>query len=265
MRSKQRIVFMQKWLIAAMVFFASASQSQPVHYTVANAHSHNDYEQKVPFWTAYNEGFGSIEADIFLENGRLYVAHDTVELKAYKTLEALYLEPLLSVVGKNKGFPFADTSKHLQLLIDIKTDSIHTLNTLIALLQKYRALYKNGSLKFVITGNRPAESLFTSYPPYIWFDGELFKNYSKDALTKIVLLSDDLKNYWRWSGNQSPSQQELSAIQAGINKAHNLHKPVRFWDAPDYKVAWDRFIHLGVDYINTDHIAALSSFLNKYR
>ena len=35
--------------------------SQPVIYKVSNAHSHNDYEQKVPFLTAYNEGFGSIE------------------------------------------------------------------------------------------------------------------------------------------------------------------------------------------------------------
>ncbi len=31
-------------------------------------------------------------------------------------------------------------------------------------------------MKFVITGNRLYESLFTSYPSSIWFDGELFKN-----------------------------------------------------------------------------------------
>jgi hypothetical protein len=44
-----------------------------LHYTIANTHSHNDYEQRVPFWTAYNAQFGSIEADIFLVDGRLMV------------------------------------------------------------------------------------------------------------------------------------------------------------------------------------------------
>lgn len=256
---------MRKWFVATLIFFASASRAQPLHYTVNNAHSHNDYEQKIPFWIAYNEGFGSIEADIFLENQALYVAHDTFELKVHRTLEAYYLNPLLSVVRKNKGCPFADTAKHLQLLIDIKTDSINTLNKLIELLKKYPELCQNKSVRFVITGNRPAEGLFTSYPPYISFDGELFKNYSKEALTRISLLSDDLKNYWRWRGKESPTPAEMSALKAAIAKAHHLNKPVRFWDAPDFTDAWYQFIHLGADYINTDHIVALSSFLKKYQ
>ncbi|MBE7174721.1 MAG: alkaline phosphatase [Williamsia sp.] len=46
-----------------------------------------------------------------------------------------------------------------------------------------------------------------------------------------------------------------------INKAHDLHKPVRFWGAPDVVNAWYQLMKLGVDYINTDHIPALASFL----
>ncbi len=42
-----------------------------LRYTIANTHSHNDYEQPIPFWTAYNAQFGSIEADVFLVDGRL--------------------------------------------------------------------------------------------------------------------------------------------------------------------------------------------------
>jgi hypothetical protein len=34
-------------------------------YTVANTHSHNDYEQHTLFWMAWQAQFGSIEADIF--------------------------------------------------------------------------------------------------------------------------------------------------------------------------------------------------------
>ncbi len=47
------------FLLLLFLFLVSETNAQPV-YTVANAHSHNDYEQKIPFWIAYNEGLGSI-------------------------------------------------------------------------------------------------------------------------------------------------------------------------------------------------------------
>ena len=252
---------MVKFVVLVLLSVPFILIAQPFHYTVAMAHSHNDYEQKVPFWTAYNEGFGSIEADIFLQNEGLYVAHDTIELKAHRTLEEFYLQPLLSLVKKNRGYPFSDSTRHLQLLIDLKTDSTQTLNKLISVLQKYPALVNNSMVKFVITGNRPDQSLFTSYPPFIWFDGELWKNYSKEALTRIVMLSDDLNNYSHWNGKGNPPAKEWAALKAAVNKAHQLNKPLRFWDTPDFVNAWYQFMHLGVDYINTDNIVALSSFL----
>lgn len=109
-----------------------------------------------------------------------------------------YLQPLASVVNKNNGYSYGDSSKPFQLLIDITTDSVATLDKLVNVLQQYPALIASNSVKFVITGNRPEEFLFTSYPSFIWFDGELFKNYSKDALSRIVMLSDDFKRYAQW-------------------------------------------------------------------
>jgi alkaline phosphatase len=256
---------MRKLWVIVLILFVTAAKAQPVNYTVSNAHSHNDYEQKMPFWLAYNHGFGSIEADIFLLNDSLYIAHDTIELKARRTLEAYYLQPLAKVVSKNRNYPYADSTRHLQLLIDIKTDSIHTLDKLISVLQTYPALINNRMIKFVITGNRPDQSLFTSYPSFVSFDGELFKNYSKEALTRISLLSDDFKNYVQWKGAGTPTPNELAVLTTAVNKAHQLGKPVRFWDSPDFINAWKQFIHLGVDYINTDHIPELSSFLASYK
>ncbi len=235
--------------------------SQSTKYTVNNAHSHNDYEQKIPFWTAYNEGFGSIEADIFLEKDSLYIAHDTEELKAHKTLREYYLEPLVKLVKQNNGYAYQDSSKPLQILIDLKTDSINTLNALIVLLKQYPSLINTTSLQFVITGNRPDQSLFTSYASFIWFDGELWKDYSKESLTRIVMLSDDLNNYSHWNGKGKPPAKEWQALTNAVKKAHELGKKVRFWDAPDFINAWYEFMRLGVDYINTDNIVALAAFL----
>ncbi|MES1249974.1 MAG: alkaline phosphatase, partial [Chitinophaga rupis] len=105
-------------------------------------------------------------------------------------------------------------------------------------------------------------SKFVTYPDYIQFDGELFRNYSAAALTKIVLFSDDFKSYSHWNGKGIIPKKEWEALQAAVEKSHKLNKPVRFWDAPDFINAWYQFMHLQVDYINTDRIVPLSTFLH---
>ena len=247
-------------LIIALIIYINVC-AQPLKYTVCNAHSHNDYEQTDPFKTAYDAGFGSIEADIFFINGDLIVAHDTIELKRKIKLEDEYLKPLLARVEKNNGFPFADSLKKLQMLIDIKTQPANTINQLIVLLKKYPALIKN--ISWVITGNRPDETLFNTYPSFIFFDGELYKNYSAEALKKIMMMSDNFKKYSLWNGENNMTTNDENVVKDAINKSHKLHKPVRFWNAPDNINAWKEFMHLRVDFINTDHINALADFLKK--
>jgi alkaline phosphatase len=239
----------------------AAVTAQPLSYSMANTHSHNDYEQPVPFWMAYQEGFGSIEADIFLVNRVLLVGHDTNEIRSGRTLEQYYLRPLDSCIRKNNGQPYADRSRTLQMLIDIKTDSIGTLNALIELLKKYPLLTGNPSLKWTITGNRPSASLFGSYPSFIWFDGVLHQEYSKEALEKICMMSDDFKYYSDWNGMDSLPGMDRQRLQQAVTRSHHLLKPVRFWRAPDFANAWQQFIRLQVDYINTDHLHELAVFL----
>jgi len=117
--------------------------AQPSQYTVANAHSHNDYEQLQPFFLAYQEGFGSIEADIHLKEGKLLVAHDAKNLIEDRSLDKLYLDPIADGLKKNQGNPYSDANKTLQLLIDIKTDANPTIQALVALLKKYPTIIQN--------------------------------------------------------------------------------------------------------------------------
>ena len=230
-------------------------------YTSANAHSHNDYLQHTPFYQAFNEQFGSIEADIHLRNGLLLVAHDSADVKINLTLENLYLLPILQAVKRNGGYVYKDSSRKLQLLIDIKTDSIHTLDALIQLLKKYPAIIHNNSIRIAITGNRPHQKLYSSYPSFIWFDGNANVNYSKQALSKIVMLSDDFSEYTRWYGNGKIPDSARIIVTTLINNAHRLKKPIRFYGCPDNANAWKEMIRLKVDFLNTDHIEALSDFL----
>ena len=84
---KKRYSFFALLLLAVNV---QAQQSLSFN----SGHSHNDYKQNIPLLRAYYAGMGSIEADVFLKNGQLYVAHELKEIKPEATLLKQYLEPL---------------------------------------------------------------------------------------------------------------------------------------------------------------------------
>ena len=242
-----------KQVVCFLVFAFSlgASVAMGQIYTTANAHSHNDYEQNKPFTLAYNESFGSIEADIHLKDGVLYVGHNAADLKPNRTLALLYLSPLAAM---------NNASRKLQLLIDIKTEAISTLDALVLLLKKYPAITNNPNIRVVISGNAPKPAAFASYPSFIWFDGRIKDNYTPAQLAKIALMSASFQDFLTkkaWPLHQ----QDLDSLQAGVNKAHALQKPVRFWASPDFPAAWEQLIYLNVDFINTDKITALSDYL----
>lgn len=247
--------------VFCICFTQACAQQRP--YSVANAHAHNDYDHPLPFYTAYNAGFGSIEADVILYYGRLFVTHDTAGIKPQRTLQSLYLEPLQKAVQKAKGYAYADSTKNLLLLIDLKTPAGPTLDALLQALQPYKTLTGCRGLKLVITGNRPAVSTLTSYPPYLYFDGDISKTYTSEALDKVVLFSEDFRAYTKWKGEGRLPDSARVKLETVIMKAHGLNKPIRFWAAPDTPNTWGQLINLNADYINTDKISGLAKFLKK--
>jgi alkaline phosphatase len=233
---------------------AIAATAQVKGYSQANAHSHNDYEQKNPFHEAYNEQFGSIEADVHLVEGNLLVGHDNKDLRPARTLESLYLTPLSQ---------YNDKKRKLQLLIDIKTAAVPTLECLVAVLKKYPFITKNPLIKIVISGNRPDENNYANYPSFIWFDGRLDKTYTDQQLKKIALLSDSYGKFVDWKNPWPISNADRDKIAAAVKKAHELQKPIRLWASPDFPEAWEEMIKLQIDFINTDKINELSDYLTK--
>ena len=254
---------MQKWFIFVFIFIQLQCVAQPKTYTTANAHSHNDYEQAVPFHKAWQQRFGSIEADIYLRNGKLIVAHDTVQIARQWTLDSLYIGPLLLQLEKNGGYVYPDKKRSLQLMIDIKSEAIATLDRLVQKINRYPSLTKSSSLKIVISGSRPDPSKFSSYPSWLKFDGELRRDYKPEELKKIEMLSDNFARYSAWRGKDSLPEKDKQVLKEMIDKAHKLKKKIRFWNAPDTPESWKVFMELGVDYINTDKIQELSKFLQK--
>ncbi|HVK47603.1 MAG TPA: alkaline phosphatase [Pseudobacter sp.] len=242
-----------------------SANAQPVSYSTANAHSHNDYGQPIPFFDAYHQQFGSMEADVFLQDEELYVAHTAAEMKADKrTLDSLYLKPLSDLIKKNNGNVWADPARRLQLMIDLKTAGVPTLQTLIRKLQLYPAIITCKNLRIVISGNRPDPAQYADYPDFIWFDGNIGAQYSALALSRIAMLSAPLQQFTKWNGKGRIPEKEMKPLIEAIEGAHALQKPVRFWGSPDNINTWYTMMRLKVDYINTDHIQPLAEFINKH-
>ncbi|WP_126244884.1 alkaline phosphatase [Chitinophaga rhizosphaerae] len=229
-------------------------------YTAGNAHSHNDYAQAVPFEKAFSLNFGSIEADVFLLNGVLYVAHMPAEIDTSKTLRKLYLEPLREKVLAKAGV-FGETKQYLQILIDFKTAAAPTMDALLRLLREFPELMNNPKLEFTISGNRPPQEQWASFPACIRFDGRPGVTYTAAALKKVALISDNFRNYTKWNGKGILVTEDLTRIEKVIAQAHAQGKKFRFWATPDDVNTWKTMIKLGVDYINTDKTGELANYL----
>ena len=198
----------------------------------------------------------------------LFVAHTRNDLNSKRiSLDSLYLNPIQRKIVANNGFVYPDRKRTLQLLVDIKTEAIPTLNRLIEVLQKFPQLTTTHSLKIVISGNRPSPDSFHLYPTYILFDGVIGSAYSHEAMKKIPLFSANFSQFSRWMGNGTLPAEEKSRIVAAIRDVHKKKKPVRFWGAPDTEDAWKELMKIDADFINTDKIKTLSMFLRdkKYK
>ncbi len=235
-------------------------------YSTLNAHSHNDYDNDIPFWLAYYNHFGSIESDIFAVNEDLFVAHDRSDIRPERTLDALYIQPIVKLVRHNKGKVWNDRSSTFQLLIDLKTQVEPTLSLLVEKLKKYPDVFdpeiNEHAVRIVITGNRPDPSEFSKYPLFIFFDGNINRKYNEQQIKRIALFSENLKQFTSWPGKGSFNEKEDIRVRNIIDSVHSVNKKIRFWNAPDNINAWQTFMDMKVDYINTDHINELSEFLN---
>ena len=83
----------------------------------------------------YAQGVYSIEADVFLHDGRLLVGHDVEDLSPDMTFESLYVEPIVTLFGRNGGRAWKDSDERLQLMVELKSATEPPLQALTALLE----------------------------------------------------------------------------------------------------------------------------------
>lgn len=234
-------------------------------YPTSLIHSHNDYRREVPFYQAYSQHVYSIEADVFLKDGKLLVGHDIEELDETMTLESLYVNPLITLFDRNGGKPYADGSP-LQLMIELKSETEPALEAVVALLSRRRDVFdpeiNPAAVSIVITGRVPEPQHFDKYPEFVGFDGGLDVDYTPGQLERIALVSLNFRDYSNWNGKGSLVIDESRRVREAISRVHSLGKPIRFWNAPESITAYYTFYNYGVDYFNTDYPEICTDFFN---
>ncbi len=99
---------------------------------------------------------------------------------------------------------------------------------MVATLKKYPEITGNSGVKMVITGGRPQPGDFRNYPSYLYFDGDLDKNYTTDELKRIGMFSADLPGLVKWNGKGIPRDEETAKIKAAVERAHTQQKRCGF-------------------------------------
>jgi hypothetical protein len=238
-----------------IVFLLILNQLVSAQNPLRRAHAHNDYEHTKPFYEAFQQGFGSIESDVYAVNGELLVAHDVKDLKADRTLKSLYIDPIVKVLEEDKQGNFH------QFLIDSKTSSDETLPLIIKALQPYAELIQKRGLRIVISGNRPAVKDFILAPAFITFDGRSNEIYGPGIDKKVELESDAFYKFGIWDGQKPMSPELKLKLKTYIDKVHSQGRKVRLWATPDTLLSYQTFYDLGADYLGTDHLVELADFL----
>ena len=222
-------------------------------------HAHNDYEKPRPFKEAYEQRADYIEADVWLQNGQLIVAHSREEMKPGLTLDSLYLGPMTKLYTQHGGRISSERNYAPALVIDIKDKVEEVMPILASKLQQcincFNRTANPNAVQIIISGNRPKPEAFLDYPSFIWFDGRPTELYDEETLRRVALVSDNFRNYSRWDGTGEIPDSDKEKLKRIIKRVHKDDKPIRFWAIPDNPNAWKQLRKLGVDIINTDKVA----------
>lgn len=227
------------------------SSRWPTDYTAdihpVTCHSHNDYWRRIPLKSAIKAGCSGVEADVWLRDGDLLVGHAESALTPARTLQTLYINPLLGILNDQNptsGFQSSfnsprngvfdtNTSQTLVLLIDFKTNYQDLWPVVSEQLQPLRdaqyLTYFDGSdivqgpITVVVTGNAPFEYVVAARQHRdMFFDAPLDLLASLSTSLPVSTYDSTLESEYLSSISDATGNDEINKNQG---QGHSGHQP----------------------------------------
>ena len=181
-------------------------------------HAHNDYLHSRPLLDALDQGFDSVEADVFLVKNELLVGHFFWETKPERTLESLYLVPLSKLHKEGK-------LKNIWLMVDIKTNEAEPSAILLdQQLRRYPGLFSkvgekdNAPVKVLLSGNMPREWVCSGKSNLLRLDGREADLGKAEQAGIFPWVSEPWSKHFSWKGKGPISESEKICHGKCINK-----------------------------------------------
>ena len=242
----------------------------------------------------------SVEADVWSlgkDNDILFVGHDRMSLTRLRTLDNLYIHPILGLLdarnpegavtgeGGNRtwtGVFVEDPKQTLNFYIDLKTEGHKTLEVVIRALEPlrkrgYLTTYRNGSVQhgpvtIHMTGNTLFDDILALPERDVFFDAPLTEmdtgryNHT-NSLMATARFSRDVGNVFKfWNGHRGTMTGEMrETVRRHVKAAHERGVGVRYWDTPGWprrvrEGVWGVLVAEGVDLLNVDDLRRAKEF-----
>lgn len=258
------------YLALCLIARDATALAEDVLRPLLRAHAHNDYLHERPLLDALDHGFTSVEADVFLVDGELLVAHERKQLDPKRSLRTLYLDPLKRLADAHGGRIWPD-GPTLTLLVDIKAEGEAAYRELDKQLAEYDDIvsslrdgqWQAKAVTVVVSGDRAWQTIANARRRRVGLDGRLADLDSDLPRDLLPLISDNWGNHFRWRGDGPLPADERAKLRDIVARAHARRRRVRFWATPDTPAVWRELAEADVDSINTDDLAGLESFLRK--
>ncbi len=229
--------------------------------TLPGLHAHNDYLHKRPLMDALEQGFDSVEADVFLKNDKLLVGHFDFALSEDRTLASLYLVPLAKLQKEAK-------LKAMWLMVDIKSsDGLATAKAIEAELLRFPDLFQRVGdktpkpVKVLLSGNMPRDWVLEQKQSLLRLDGRIGDLGVPDKAEVIPWVSEPWSKHFAWKGTGPMPPLERTKLEGMAKKAASAGQQLRFWGAPDLPECWQNQRKAGVQRLGTDKLEALAKSL----
>ena len=120
---------------------------------------------------------------------------------------------------------------------------------------------QHGPVTVVISGNRPTQLIASDSSRLAFVDGRLEDLDNGPGPELMPLISSSWSDTFKWNGKGPMPANEKSKLQELVKQTHAQGKKLRFWGHPDLPEVWRQLNALEMDWINTDHIGSMSSYL----